>query len=197
MGLDDQTMMLVQENNNGGKQLILMFDVYTLNKISEFYVNIWDPILAESSDYKESEDLYSPNFAQNNRTVASFPRISCWNNGSYVLVGVGAKPLSRIYPEFRVYDADQNKIIGNFNRNLNPSTGSLLSGVFNNPRDSDTVLFLVKEEYVYTIVEADVLHNDATEIWTIASYDFSFVKIAEDLSWIYIGSRKEWTDNYG
>ena len=106
MGLDNNTMMLVQSNYEEDKQLILMFDVYTLGKITEFYVNVWNPIIAESSDYNESEDFYSPNYAQSYKTDYSFPRISCWNGGNYILVGVGAKSQSRIYSEFRVYDSE-------------------------------------------------------------------------------------------
>ena len=89
-----------------------------------------------------------------------------------------------------------NKILGNFSRNGNPSTGSLLTGVFNNPHDSETLLFLMKEEYTYTIVEADMIHNDSKEICSISSYDFSFIKIAEDLSWVFVGTRKDYMESY-
>ena len=173
-----------------------MFDVYTLDKITEFYVNVSNPILVESSDYNENDDIYGSTYAQNNRTDYNFPRISWWNSGKYILVGVGAKPLSKIYPEFRVYDSESNKIIGNFSRNGNPATESLMVNVFNNPQDADTVLFLMRNEYTYTIVEADVIHNESKEIWSISSYDFNFIKLSEDLSWIFVGSRKDYMENY-
>ena len=69
-------MMLVQTNSQDDKVLILMFDVYTLDKITELYVNVTNPILIESSDYNESDDLYGSTYAQSNRTDYYFPRIS-------------------------------------------------------------------------------------------------------------------------
>ena len=92
---------------------------------------------------------------------------------------------------------NQNKILGNFNRNNNPATGSLLTGVFNNPDNVDSLLFLTKNEFTYTIVDADLLHNNSTEICSISSYDFCFLKIAEDLSWVFVGSRKNPSNYYG
>ena len=106
MGLDSQTMMLVQANESGDRKLVLMFDIYTLDKITELYVNIWNPVITENDDYDESWDFGYPNVAESNKTDASFPRISWWNNGSYILVGVGAHFQSKIYPEFRIYNTE-------------------------------------------------------------------------------------------
>ena len=68
--------------------------------------------------------------------------------------------------------------------------------VFNNPQDSKTVLFLMEYDYTYTIVEADVIHNKSKEIWSISSYDFNFIKPSEDLSWIFVGSRRDDYESY-
>ena len=41
-----------------------------------------------------------------------------------------------------------------------------------------------------------VINNNSTEICSISSYEFAFVKIAEDLSWIFVGSRRDNTKNF-
>ena len=174
----------------------MIFDIDTLHKINELFIKITDNSNFQNNIGKERTSFYYSNYVDEFKTDYNFPQVSWWNNGKYILVGIGENPQSKIYPEFRVYDSDSKKIIGNFKRKYNPSTESLLVNVFNNPEDSATVLFLMKSEYTYTIFEADVFHNESKEIWFISSYDFCFIKLSEDLSWIFVGSRRTHKKNY-
>ena len=195
MGLDGQTLMLVQYDKVERK-LVLMFDIYTLDKITEMFVNTCNPSIAENYDYNKDIDYNHPVSVDSNRTDGFFPRISWWDSGNYILVGVGAAPLSVVYHEFRIYSSEKHKILGNFNRNSNPATGGILMSVYSNPHDTDGLVFLVRDNFTYTIVEADIIHNSSKEICSISSYEFAFVKIAEDLSWIFVGSRRDNTKNF-
>ena len=53
---------------SNGSSLVLTFDVNTLEKISEFYVNTWNPSLALRNDYEKYADIYDSKTAKYNKT---------------------------------------------------------------------------------------------------------------------------------
>jgi len=40
ISFDNQTLLLIQNNNEGDKCLVIIFDFYTLEKVTEMYVNV-------------------------------------------------------------------------------------------------------------------------------------------------------------
>jgi hypothetical protein len=195
IAMDNQTIMLVENDSTKEKLIVILFDLYTLDKITEIAVNTVSSVLADTPDYDEYADKWSSDYSSNCPTVRDFPKISCWSNGhgsEYILVGVGAKPDSKIIYEFRVYDSQSGSIIGNFNRLTHEDicNGKLVEAEFHKD-DPDKIIFIFSNSYSeYSIVEADVIHNDAEVKTSITSNDLNKVKIAEDLSYVYVLSGK-------
>lgn len=185
--MDNQTIMLIENNNLDERLCVLMFDLYTLDKICEMNVNTCSSVLAEIEGYNEYYDMNYPEGVQKCRNRSNFPKISCWNRGKYILVGVGAKPMSRIIYEFRTYDTDTGAIIGNFNRNTHDETTGNLMEMEYHKDDPEKLIFIVSEGYYgFNVVEADMIHNSAKTISNVICNDLRAIKIAEDLSVLYI-----------
>ena len=114
-----------------------------------------------------------------------FPQFECWNEGRYVYVGVGAKPESKTYPEFRVYDSETKSIVSIFDRKSNELNEFMLNDVFYHSMDPDYLVFIFVNGQDYIIVEANMIENHSNIIWTLSSDNFSFVTLDEDSSWIF------------
>ena len=187
VAMDNQTIMLVENNSDEEKICILIFDLYTLEKVTEMQVNICSDVLEDTPDYNEYNDQYYPEGASTCKTSGAIPRVSCWNQGKYVLVGVGAKPFSRIFYEFRTYDTDSGAIVGTFNRMAHDETTGNLIDVEFHKDNPDKLIFIISEGvYGYNIIEADMIHNSVKTISNIISNDLKSIKVAEDLSVLYI-----------
>lgn len=116
ISLDNQTLVLVDTKVVEDKKIILVFDLYTLDKIAEFPVNVCNRVFLDYDDYDPMNDAYSPEFATSWKTKYNFPRVHWWNDGKYVWVGVGATPESKIFYEFRTYDTETMRVVGTFQR---------------------------------------------------------------------------------
>ena len=68
MGLDCRTIIMFQDDATVDKILVMLFEVDSLDKIAEFFVNTWNPDLRTLKGYEESKDLYSCQFAKYNGT---------------------------------------------------------------------------------------------------------------------------------
>ena len=186
LSLGHQTMMLVQNNSTTEKCVVLIFDIYTLDKIVEFFVNTCNSTLGDVLGYDQYSDFYSPEYVGSCKTRYYQPKVTCWNDGKYVLVGVGACPQSKVIYEFRVYDTQTMHIIGTFSRMSHAVAQGLLYDVMCHNEDPDKLVFVFKNINTYTIVEADMLHNSIEEISEVTDENIYTLEITEDLSTIYI-----------
>lgn len=121
MALDHQTMILIENNANKEEIIqknptVLIFDIYTLDKIVEFEVDLINDSYLDRDDYKEEIDILNPQFNTVCPTSEHFPKISCWNQGRFVLACVGATSKSKVFYEFNVYDTKTLNIISNIKR---------------------------------------------------------------------------------
>lgn len=67
MALDHQTMILIENNANKEEIIqknptVLIFDIYTLDKIVEFEVDLINDSYLDRDDYKEDTDILNPQF---------------------------------------------------------------------------------------------------------------------------------------
>lgn len=69
--------------------------------------------------------------------------------------------------------------------------------VFWNPKNSGTLIFLMKEDMNYSLVEVNFLRNSVKDIctYTITS-SLKFIKLAEDLSQVFIVMTHSQTEDY-
>ena len=84
MSLDNKTLVVSSNKAVEEQQLILVFNIYTLDKIAELSVNVCNPSYLISDYYDPMYDAYSPEAALSYRTQLFFPRVHCWNEGKYV-----------------------------------------------------------------------------------------------------------------
>lgn len=75
ISLDNQTLVLVDHKVVEDKKMILIFDLYTLDKIAEFPVNVCNRVYLDYDDYDDMYDSYSPEFAISCKTKYNFPRV--------------------------------------------------------------------------------------------------------------------------
>jgi hypothetical protein len=190
--MDNQTIMLVENDQTKEKLIVILFDLYTLDKITEMPVNVVKSEISESDGYDKMNDQYSPEYAGECPTARDFPKISCWSNednSEYILVGVGAAPDSKCIYEFRIYDSKTGTIVGTFKRQSHQDvcSGKMIEAEFHQD-NREKIIIIFSNAPEYTIVEADII-NDEVEVQTsIVSNDLSKIKVAEDLSYVYVVS---------
>lgn len=166
--------------------MVLIFDLYTLDKVCEMDVDVTSSTIEQEENYDKQLDLYSPDYSDEYATADDFPKIQNWNKGKYILVGVGATEKSKMFYEFRIYDSSSKKLVGTFHRQNHEDTKGLLKEVEFHKEDEDTLIFLMVEGYDTKIVEADIIHNRAQTVSTIiCNDDIEHLRITEDLSTIY------------
>jgi len=102
-------------------------------------------------------------------------------------VGVGATPNSKIFYEFRIYSPETGAIKNTFNRMAHEDCqGKLLEAEFH-MEDKNKLIFLMSEDGIrLKIVEADMMHNTAETVSVIECDTMKGLRIAEDLSTIYL-----------
>ena len=158
------------------------------------YVDTWNKEILEYPDYNPPFDRYFPGNADVWATFDGFPKVQCWNSGQSILVGVGAVPGSKIYFQFRVYNPETEEIQSTFNRmDHKDCRGKLLEAEFHKD-DEDKLIFLMSEDgIILKIVEANMLENTAETISVIKCDSMMSLRIAEDLSTIYLIRRFDTT----
>ena len=188
MSLDNQTMILFENSTapSTGLRTVLVFDIYTLDKIQEMKVDLVNQDYLKYENYNKENDLNTPQFGAFWATNEGFPKIACWNEGKYILAWVGAQAKSNVIYEFRVYNTETLKIIWNFDRTKEYPLLHLMNDVVYNPDNSDSLLFLIKEDNRYSVVEVDFIQNASTEKWRYTVDNLSFIKISEDLSQVFV-----------
>ena len=194
MALDNQTMMLVEKFNDKegldeqskNQRSIIMIDIYTLYKVVELNVDLVNSNFKKHEKYNELKDLNNSQFSQLWPTIVSIPRVTCWNDGKYILACVGAQPKSNIIFEFRVYSSETSKLIWSFDRTKEYHMKHLMMEIVFNPHNRDSLLFIMKEDNQYSIIEIDFLKSISTEKWRYVVDNLNIIKIAEDLSQVFI-----------
>ena len=191
MALDHQTMILIEnvsKNNEVKKDklTILIFDIYSLDKITEFQVDIVDSEYQRLSGYEEKNDLVTPQFSTFSATDENFPRIVTWNDGNYVLSCIGAQMDSKVYHEFKVYSTDTTQEIAHVRREDHDVLSGLMIDVFHNPKNNDTLIFLMKEDIDYSLIEVNFFKDKIKEVCTYTCSRIKYIKLAEDLSQVFI-----------
>jgi uncharacterized protein (DUF169 family) len=77
------------------------------------------------------------------------------------LVCVGATSKSKVYYEFKVYDTKTLSVISNIKRLEHDKLSFVLLDVTHNCNDPDSLMFIMKEQQTYSIIEVDLI-NDRT-----------------------------------
>jgi hypothetical protein len=191
--MDNQTIMLVENDYTKGILIVILFDLYTLDKITEMPVNVVKSEIADSKGYDKINDQYSPEYADECPTARDFPKISCWSNednSENILVGVGAAPDSKCIYEFRIYDSQTGKISGTFKRQSHQDvcSGKMIEAEYHQD-NRDKIILIFSSSPEYTIVEADIMKDEVDVQTSIISNDLSKIKVAEDLSYVYVVAR--------
>ena len=180
VGKDEET-----EKNNVSDSIILL-DTLTLAKVSEFKVSTFNSVHAEGTDYDESIDFYSPEEAGDSRTSYFFPKYVWWGQGTNLLVGIGAKPKSKIYYEFRVFNWNTKRLQQTIIRSNRSNLGGCILEVNNHPSNDDILVFTMKNSSTeYSIVEFNVFTNSMVDEMIINGHDIDFVKVNENLTNVY------------
>lgn len=203
LGLDHQTMIMVENTSKkntsaSGERIstkVLLFDIYTLDKIVEFGVDTVNSNFLSLEDYNHEIDTINPQFSNICATDEHFPKITCWNEGKYVLACVGATQASKVYHEFRIYDSTTMTLLSEFRRRHHDSMSFLMLDVFFNPKDSDSLMFIMKEGNSYAIIEVDLINNTTRDKCRFVVNNLNFIKLAEDLSQVFIVKNDE-TNTY-
>jgi hypothetical protein len=192
MSLDHQTMILVENTNKDEETAeesfssVLIFDIYTLDKISEFQIDLVDGSYLDDDDYNEDHDLNNPHLSVKCPTSDKFPRATCWNQGKYCMFCIGATPNSKVCFELKVYDTEQNHIVSTIHRKNYDALSGLMYDIFPNPKDQETCIMIMKEGQTYSIVEVDFIQHKTYDVCSITTTSLSTIKISEDLSQIFV-----------
>ena len=166
---------------------IILLDTLTLAKISEFKVSTFNSVHSEATDYNEGIDFYSPEEADTCKTSYNFPKYVCWGQGTNLLVGIGAKPKSKVFYEFRVYDANTKRLQQTIIRSNRSNLSGCIMEVNNHPSNDDILVFTMKNSTTeYSIVEFNVFTNSMVDEMIINAHDIDFVKVNENLTKVYL-----------
>lgn len=141
--------------------MVLIFDLYTLDKVCEMDVNVCNEQIKEYDHYVEHNDKRAPEYADMYATADDFPKIQNWNGGEYILVGVGADHNSKMFYEFRIYDSSEKKMIGKFDRTHHEEMEGLLLEAEFHKEEPETLIFLMVQDNITMVVEADIMENEA------------------------------------
>lgn len=174
------------EDPNRNYRTVLVFDFYTFDKIVEFEVDTTEPSYLDREDYNSDNDTLNPQFNAVWATADTFPKITWWNEGRYILSCVGAKPESKVWYEFRVYDSVTHNITSTVRRLDHDSLSGLLLDVNYNPKDPESLVMIFKEGPVYSIIEVDLITARTTDLFSITTTSLHSIKLAEDLSQIFV-----------
>ena len=194
MALDNQTFMLIEKSNetqdlkdqSRDKRFITMIDIYTLDKIVEIDIELVNTDFKKHEKYDELSDLNNSQFSSLWPTIESIQRVAWWNEGKYILACVGAQLNSKTILEFKLYSSQTSKLMWSFDRTKDYNMKSLMMEIIFNPHYCDSLLFIMKEDNQYSIIEIDFLKSISTEKWRYIVDNLNFIKIAEDLSQVFI-----------
>lgn len=90
ISIDNETLVIYEKVSNHKESLVMLFDIYTLDKIIEDEINTINKLNKTfSENYNEDEDFYRPEDGDFCPTSVNFPKFTSFARGKYILISVG------------------------------------------------------------------------------------------------------------
>lgn len=120
LSMDEQTMLMVEKDQERAREFIVIsFDLYSLDILSETSVSVVDESIREEPYYqgKSSElNMYYKGPCEIGDQVA---KVTSWNFGNFILAGVSTSSQSRIIYKYRVYNTKTSSLVSTIVRGGN------------------------------------------------------------------------------
>jgi hypothetical protein len=120
LSLDEQTMLMVERENENHKELVVIsFDIYSLETITETTVNIADTSIKNEPFFQGPNSELNMNYKGPFQISENLPKIVSWNFGTYLLSAVSTAPNSRVIYKFNIYNTKTGALVSTINRASN------------------------------------------------------------------------------
>lgn len=187
VSIDKKTIVISESELISEDISVMIFDIYSLEMISEQTVNIVNKINKKyNREYDKEEDLNTPEEGEYCPTSEGFPKITSFGNGEYLLVGVGNKPKSKKISEFRIYDTEQEHIHSTFSRVSHPSLVGIMHSIYSHPDDRGIFYLLTKIESGFVAYKLDMLHNECEFLCRYEGEGIQRILISEDCKKVFL-----------
>lgn len=187
LSLDEQTMLMVERDHEKQRELLVVsFDMYNLEILSEMLVSVVDESI-RSEDYyqgkRSEQDMYYKGPYQIGDRV---PKITSWNFGNYIISGVSTSWKSRIMYKFRVYNSKTSNLITTIDRSTDEILENKIISISFDESREEILHWATIESSDIIMLEINIISGEFQVISKYSGFTPIYAFPTEDLSSIFL-----------
>jgi len=182
-------LMIERDQEQSRDLLVVSFDLYSLEILSEIMVDTVDETIKNEKYYKgknaENDTRYNGPF----QIGELVPKITSWNFGKFILGVVTSAINSRIVYKFRVYNTSSKGILNTIIRGDHPLLKNKIISMSYDDEREDVLHWSTAEKNDIVMLEVDMITGEVTETARYTGFLPMYAFPTADKSSIYLISQ--------